>query len=200
MKSKLILVIHFFFVFAIAVHSQNIQSQLGISYSSFGANDMIYFQQLDGAGSYQSDYFYTLGIHYLQNFNTKWSIESGLEYSFHKIAVKPNVYPYMHDTAIVAHFSLISIPITLRLNLTKYFFVNGGLFLDMNTRIMRDIDTQTGMGGMLGLGFGYDLQCGISTFVNPYLKVHSLLPFFSDNHPLRLLETGFRFGIMYRLR
>ncbi|MBK9108556.1 MAG: outer membrane beta-barrel protein [Saprospiraceae bacterium] len=204
MNSKLFLGFVSVFAIANAAYSQNSEvqfgkTQIGIAYSSFGTNDMFYFEQLDGANSYQSDHFFTLGLHYLHRLNPKLSIETGIEYSHHRIIVEPNVPPNADDRPFAANFSLISIPITLQLNLSPFFFMNGGLILDMNTSFASDIDAQTGMGGMLGLGLGYGLPFGISTFVNPYFKVHSLLPFFSDHHPLRLLETGIRLGFMYRL-
>ena len=40
-------------------------NKIGITFSSFGTNDVFRFDELDGAASYNSDYFYTIGITYL---------------------------------------------------------------------------------------------------------------------------------------
>ena len=41
------------------------KGQIGITFSSFGDNDVIRFHELTGAASYNRDKFYTLGITYL---------------------------------------------------------------------------------------------------------------------------------------
>ena len=62
------------------------------------------------------------------------------------------------------------------------------------------IDGQTGIGSMLGLRIKYDFKSGLSVFVNPYYKMHSLVPFSSGDNHQRLMESGFRFGLMYQLK
>ena len=174
--------------------------QIGISFSAFGTNDIICFQQLEGAASYYGDKFFTLGINYLYPLNNTFDIETAIEYSKHKIIIEPNVPPDMDDTPYGAEFSLINIPVTLRVNFLRYCFINGGLLLDIDPTVSSPVDNQTGIGGIIGLGFNYDFKCGVSTFINPYIKAHSLISFSNDENQQHLLESGFRFGIMYRLK
>ena len=174
-------------------------SSLGLTFSSFGSNDVIYFQQMDGAASYNGDHFYTLGFAYLYRFSKHSELETGIEYSSHKIIINPNVPPDADDTPYGSGFSLINIPVSLRFTFAKYFFLHGGLLLDIDPTLSSPIDNQTGLGAGLGLGGKYGFPCGISVFINPYLKAHSLIPFTPDDNHQHVMESGFRFGMTYTL-
>lgn len=189
-----------FSLFAQKNEGETHKGQIGITFSSFGENDVIRFQELTGAASYNRDKFYTLGINYLYKLNNTFDVETGIEYSDHKIIVKPNLPPQSDNSPYGASFSLINIPVTLRVNFLKYCFINGGLLLDIDAGTSSPIDSQTGIGSVLGLGIKYDFNSGLSFFANPYLKMHSLVPFSSGNNHQRLMESGFRFGLMYKLK
>lgn len=171
----------------------------GITFSSFGSNNVFYFKQLTGAASYNSDRFYTLGVSYLYPLSGKFDLETGIEYSHHKIIIQPNLPPDMDDSPYGAEFSLINIPLSVRANLGRYFYLNGGLFLGINPTVSGPIDSQTGIGAQLGFGLKYDSKSGISVFANPYLKTHALVSFSAERYHQHLMETGFRFGILYKL-
>ena len=173
--------------------------QLGITFSAFGNNDVIRFQQLEGDASYNADKFFTLGINYLHPINNTFYIEAAIEYSKHYITIEPNVPPDMDDTPYGAEFSLINVPLTLRVNFLRYCFVNGGLMLDIDPSISSPVDSQNGIGALIGMGLKYDSKSGISFFVNPYIKAHALISFSADEYHQHLMESGFRFGLMYRL-
>ena len=176
------------------------KGQIGITFSSFGDNDVIRFQQLEGAASYNGDKFFTFGINYLHKLNHILDVETGIEYSNHRIIIKPNLPPQMDNSPYGANFSLINIPVTLSVNFLKYCFISGGLLFDMDASTSSPIDSQTGIGSILGLGIKYDFKSGLSVFANPYFKMHSLIPFSSDRYHQRLMETGFRFGLMFALK
>ena len=171
--------------------------KIGITFSSFGENDVIRFTSLDGAASYNSDNFYTLGVNYIHPLNTWLEIETGLEYSNHTILIQPNLSPDMDNSPYNADFSLLNIPLSLRANFLKYFFINGGPILDFDISNSSPVDSQTGIGGLLGIAAQYDFDFGLEVFINPYLKAHSLIPFSSENYPQRLMETGVRIGLTY---
>lgn len=176
------------------------KGQIGITFSSFGNNDVIRFQELEGAASYNGDKFYTFGINYLYKLNNTFDVETGIEYSNHKIIIKPNLPPQYDKSPYGASFSLINVPVTLRVNFLKYCFVNGGLFLGIDAGSSSPIDSQTGIGYVIGLGIKYDFNSAFSVFANPYFKEHSLLPFSSGENHQRIMESGFRFGLMYKLK
>ncbi len=175
-------------------------NKIGITFSSFGTNDVFRFDELDGAASYNSDYFYTIGITYLHSLNKWMEAETGIEYSKHNIIIEPNLPPDMDNSSRKANFSLINVPVTLRANFFKYFFINGGMIVDIDASTNSPIDNQTGIGALLGLSAKYDFKSGLSVFVNPYTKIHSLIPFSDTKYHQRVWENGIRVGVTYDLK
>ena len=92
---------------------------------------------------------------------------------------------------------MINIPLTVRANFFKYFFANGGMIADIDITKSKNADSQSGIGAMIGIGAKYDFPSGLSIFVNPYIKLHSLVHFSTDNYHYRLYNEGIRAGIMY---
>lgn len=173
-------------------------SKIGITFSSFGQNNIFPFDVLDGDAGYNSDYFYAVGINYITPINKWLEVETGIEYVRHYIIIEPNLPPNMDSAPRKENFGLVNIPITLRANFLKYFFVNGGLILGIDGSFDSPIDN-TGLGTLLGVGLKYDFKSGVSIFVNPYLKVHSLLSFNGFQDHQRIWENAIRVGITYNL-
>jgi len=184
---------------AIDTESVHGTSQFGLTFSSFGSNDLVSFQKMDGGPGYRSAGFESFGINYIYKLNRTIDFETGIEYSGYKIVVEPNLPLIYGGTSYSAKFSLIQIPATVRVNFLNYFFVNGGVFLDIGASSSKLDANQNGIGANLGLGLKFDLNNRLSLFVNPYAKIHSLMPFTSTLDHGRLYESGFRFGIMVRL-
>ncbi len=177
------------------------KDKIGITFSSFGENDVVRLKPPPlGEASYNSDGFYTIGINYLHRLTKTFDFETGIEYSRHKIIIDPMDFPYNEAPSHGEQFSLINIPLTFRVNFLKYVFVNGGLNLDIDPTISSPVDSQNGIGASFGFGLKYDSKFGISAFVNPYMKAHSLISFSADDNHQRLMESGFRFGLMYTLK
>lgn len=185
-----------FSIFAQQKEWKSSATRIGFTFSSFGENDVIRFHQLTGDASYSSDKFYTLGITFLYKLNSLFDLETGVEYSRQWIIIKPNLQPQSAIPPYGEKFSLLNFPVTVRMNFLRYFFLNGGLLVDMDVKNSSSIDKQSGMGGIVGLGIKYDISRALTIFANPYLKAHTLVPFSSDNYNQRLMETGFRFGLM----
>jgi len=152
---------------------------------SFGENNVVRFTSLEGDAGYDSDYFYTFGITYVHPLNHWLEGEAGLEYARHGIVIQPNVPPDMDNTPLANFFN--------------YFFVNGGLFVGIDGLNNTAIDSQTGIGVMLGVSIKYDFDFGVSAFINPYAKMHSLIPFTAEKYHQRIMENGIRIGITYAL-
>lgn len=191
--------------FAIISFAQNKEvksnkGKFGTSIASFGSNDAVSKESLDGAAGYNGDGFYRLGFNYIYSPKCDCiGFETGLEYARHKIIVTPNLPPDMDNSPYERSLSLLSIPILFRANLLKYIFFNGGLSFDFDASVSSPIESQTGIGGSLGLGIEYDFKFGMSLFTNVYSKSHSLISFAPKDNRHRLLESGIRFGILYRL-
>lgn len=173
--------------------------KIGVTFSSFGENDVFRFNELDGAASYNGDSFYSIGLTYIFPLNPWLEIETGIEYAKHDIVVKPNLPPDVDSSPKKESFALLNVPVTLRANFFKYFYVNGGMFVGMDGTTHSPNDNQTGLGTLLGVALKYDFENGISAFVNPYTKIHALLPFQAEEYPQRIWENGVRIGISYDL-
>ena len=186
-------------VFAADNGSTKGKGQIGITFSSFGSNDLLSFRKTVGGPGYRGNGFFTLGLSYLYPLNKTFDFETGLEYSEHKFLIEPNLPLIYGGISTHDRFSLISIPATIRLNFMKYFFLKGGLFLGFGGGNSTSVENQNGIGLNLGLGIKYNLNSKLSIFVNPYAKVHSIIPFTSVGGEGRLVESGFKIGILVRL-
>lgn len=172
--------------------------KIGITFSSLGDNGVYQTNKLMGGPSYLGDGFYTFGFNYLIPIRKWLAFETGVEYARHTLLIESFVFPASDNTSRREHFSIISIPLTVRVNFLKYFFVNGGFSIDMAGS--SSISDQTGIGGHLGIGVSYDFTKCLSVFVNPYVKPHALLAFSSKENGQHIIEDGFRFGVMYTLK
>ena len=187
-------------IFNSAAAQHNFQpKKFGLTYSSFGANDVFRTSGLMGDGSYDSKSFYTLGASYIHPLNNWLQVETGIEYARHTITITPSFDPNIDRAPRDGNFSLVNIPLTLKANFLKFFFVNGGVLLDIDVSKDSPIDSQAGLGTMLGIGVQYEFGNGVGVFVNPYTKVHSLVPFIRETYHQRLLETGVRLGVTFVL-
>lgn len=168
--------------------------KFGISFSSLGGDEFLTFASVSGGASYDSKGFFAFGVNYGRDINKWLEFETGLEYSKHKFVVRP-MFPDAERSK--AHTDLLNIPLTVRANFWKYFFANGGLLIDIDLAKKSDLDRQTGVGVMLGVGAKYDFSSGVSVFVNPYVKMHSLLYLTMESSHERLSNAGVRVGVMY---
>lgn len=175
-------------------------SQVGVYFASFGDNPAIAFLPLAGSASYGGSGFYTLGASFSRPLSRRFDFETGLAFSRHRILVQPNLPPDMDDTPYETTLQLFTVPLIFKLNLGRLFFLNGGTMLHVDTGLSSAVDNQSGIGAMLGFGIGYEFQSGISLYINPYLKAHSLVPFAPDRYHHHLMESGIQLGLACRLR
>lgn len=175
--------------------------QLGVTISGLGENAIVYPGGMDplGSASYRADNFFTVGINYIHPLNHWLEIETGIEYSRHTILISLMWPTLLTAMPVRAGFSLINIPATLRVRFLKYFFVNAGLILDIDPGGSSPVDSQAGIGSVIGLGGQYDFGSGISLFINPYQKFHAMVPvsFAGGDHRQKVWENGFRIGLIY---
>lgn len=177
------------------------KGQLGITFSAMSDNGVARF----GSGyiddsSTDAGKSFTYGISYLKPLNKWLDIETGLEYLSCRVEkqiiyIGPTTGLFTSQSATL---SMLSLPVTVRANFLKYFFVNTGLLLDIDVSSNSIINSQSGLGTLLGLGMKYDFKNGISLFVNPYTKVH-LFPLTFERNQQHFMESAVRFGIAYKL-
>ncbi len=189
-------------IFVVTLHAQEDRSlkqigKFGVSFSSFGREDFFTFASVEGGAGYNGKNFYAFGLNYMRSINRWLEFETGIEYSKHKFTISSSL---IDVESYKSSISLINIPLTVRANFWNYFFVNGGVLIDIDLTKNRDVDRQTGLGGMIGVGGKYDFSSGFSVFANPYFKIHSLLAFDMERIHQRLESAGVRIGVMYHIR
>ena len=179
------------------------KAEVGITFSALSDNSIARFgdNYISDSGT-DAGKSHTFGITYLKPLNKWLDIETGVEFLQSKVSTH-SILNTMHGLNIstVTHtgtMSLINIPVGLRASFWKYCFVNGGLFIDMDVSSDSPVNSQSGLGSLLGFGLKYDFKTGISLFVNPYMKIHSFPLSFQTNHE-HLFESAVRFGVSYKL-
>lgn len=169
---------------------------IGISLVPFGDNELVRFDDVTGAGSTNGDGFFTAGVFYLYPITKKYlELETGVEFSHHKIIREPAIYPGSHLRSEEDQFSLITIPLGLRLSFLKYFYLHGGTFLNINATPDFPTDSQAGFGLQFGFGAKYDFASGTTLFAGTYFKSHSLLAIPKEQYHQHLLDAGLRLGV-----
>jgi hypothetical protein len=176
------------------------KGQLGITFSAMSDNSVARFRSVIDDSSTGAGKSFTYGISYLKPLNKWLDIETGLEYLSCPIEIKSIVGTINGVTTLTrsATLSMLTAPVTVRANFLKYFFVNGGLLLDVDVSSNSIVNSQSGLGSVLGLGVKYDFKNGISVFVNPYSKIH-LFPLSFERDQQHFMESAVRFGIAYKL-
>jgi hypothetical protein len=169
---------------------------IGLSLVPTGDNELVRFDDIIGAGSTNGDGFFTVGIFYLYPITKKYlELETGVEFSHHKIIKKPGIYPGSNLMSREDEFSLITIPIGLRLSVLRHFYLHGGAFLNFNATREFPTDSQAGLGLQFGFGVKYDFASGTTIFAGTYFKAHSMLAIPREQYHQHLLDAGLRLGL-----
>jgi len=177
------------------------KAEVGITFSALSDNSIARFgdDYMSDSGT-DAGKSYTFGITYLKPLNKWLNVETGIEFLQSKASIHSIVSTTSGVTTVFRYgtLSLLNVPLGVRANFWKYCFVNGGVFLDIDVSSNSPVQTQTGLGSLLGFGLKYDFKTGISLFVNPYMKIHSFPLSFQTNQE-HLLESAVRFGVSYKL-
>jgi hypothetical protein len=167
---------------------------IGLGFHSIGQDYISQIGLLDGEPHYSGSFFYAVGLNCFLSLNDRQKLETGIEYGFYKINVKPYLGP-----SYTEYIYLIDIPINLRTNKGKYIFITGGPLLDIDLGNPNLFDNQTGIGANIGVGFNYFFSNGLAITFNPYFKAHSVIPFSFKWLNNRLFEAACKFGIILNL-
>jgi len=190
-------------LFSNLLQAQNKQKKLyiGINFGT-GDSEMVHFGLIaDDGGNYSKNYK-SVGVSFLSNLSKSIDLETGITITNHPdLSYSPPFYPGRPDTMYYDSKTLVAIPVLARIHFWKYFFINPGLVFSIDpSKQTERFDNQSGIGLNLGFGAQYDFDFGLSLFANPYLRFYTMpISFSGVNYPEHLTESGFRFGIMYRL-
>lgn len=197
MKSKIIL-FSIAALLSLSVFGQNPEKgSIGVSFSPYvkssflgsknDANLHVDFQQSTA-----------VGINYLMPVSKVFSLETGVEYNLIKLNTFTNNNTEFANDTIGSTLSMIEIPVAFRMDFAEVLFFTSGILFDFDMNSSSPISKQSGIGLMAGLGLKYDFKMGLSLFANPFVKLHSLVPFGSHENHQRLMDAGVKVGIMYR--
>lgn len=177
------------FLFVLFIQSSNAQvGKVGISFSGFKNAKMLLSGEVKNdfetisSGNYNSwslDYWYPL--------NKQFTAETGLSFSSMNFE---KTYSYKENE--LSNVFLLNIPVGIRYNFLKYGFANTGAMLDLTHHF--------GLGYYFGIGARFESEMGIGFFINPFVKVHSVLPFDFKMNSDRIMETGIKIGITYSFK
>jgi hypothetical protein len=156
-------------------------------------------RKTEGSPSYQSKNSYAFGINYMYSTCTCSAYEVGIEFSNYTVTVVPAPTGQLQESHN-EKISLISVPLELRLNFLKYFFVDGGFMIDIDVSKSGSISNQSGFGASAGLGIKYNFKSGIGFYINPYYKMNSWVSFAPSHNAQRISESALKFGLTYRFK
>ncbi|RLD42822.1 MAG: hypothetical protein DRI86_10985 [Bacteroidetes bacterium] len=171
---------------------------IAVSYTGIGYNPLVIFHS-DVNSSYHSNSFNSIAYENTIVLKNSFELELGFSYSEHIITVDRTGWWGGNPGISNESFSIFSIPIGLRYNISRYFYISSGTFFNFDVQSERDTYKQQGLGFYIGIGAKYEFDSGIGVFISPYFKAHSLLlhnSYFSSMKP-HLMETGVKLGLMY---
>ncbi len=176
--------------------SSRIQS-VSLSYSPLNFT-MISQETAPGSPAYQIDNSSFISLGYLTKINNLLWLETGVDYAHYSVKTSPNLPPEADDTPHYNNMSAIQIPLMLRTGFSEYFYLYGGAHLTLEMFNNSPLNNLSGIGLQAGLGVQYPFRNGLSLFLNPELKLNSLIPFsFSYDNKLQL-EGGVKIGAAYK--
>lgn len=197
MKSKILSIIIAFLFSAYSLGQDQEKGNIGISFTPFAKSS---FLSNKNDANLNVDFQQTtaVGINYLMPVNKSFYLEMGVEYNLVKLKTFTDTNTIFANDTIASTLSMIEIPLAFRVNFAEILFFTSGVLLDFDMNSSAPISKQSGVGLMAGLGLKYDFKMGLSLFANPFVKLHSLIPFGSwDNHQ-RIMDTSVRVGVMYQ--
>lgn len=179
-------------------NSEDKKNKISVYSTFLGGNDVFQFEDVDGGGSYDSRSIFNIGGSYTYRLSRMLGLEAGLEYSKLNYKYTPEFFGEpIPITRKGGNIGLFSVPVALNVYFGKYIFVNTGAIFDFQIKDNDYVDKQTGVGAILGIGAKYDFDSGFSVFVNPYYKMHALIPFSSEKYHQRVGEYGLKIGASY---
>ena len=169
-----------------------------------------------GGPGYKEKYYYRLGFDYSRKLSKHWDFCTGFEYTYSLLTVHPadcsgdqgivSPQPYNDDLKIG------TIPFQMKYHFAKFFYVNGGLLLNVFSKHTREQSTYERnrhmlLGCGLGVGVEHEFSNGITLSLNPFFrwnglenaeKLQSLSKSLFMYRGAVYVQTGVSLGIGYR--
>ena len=102
--------------------------------------------------SYNTEYYYSIGLDYSRQLSKRWDFCSGLEYTYNDMTKK-----YIKDEGESVRFTLVTVPVQFKYNLGKHVYFNGGAIFSILAK-EHYFDREENSWGLLGVGLGIGLK------------------------------------------
>ncbi len=155
-------------------------------------NGIIVRPILEGSGNYDLKTGVSVGFQYSRQFSDRLSLQTGINGYHTNVAITPAFYPGTDMTPKEHELWLIYVPVFLKVDLSKYFFINGGLLADIDITKEKVITNQSGMGAGLGIGTEFSITNKFALQLNPYVNLHGIVLTDKENYPERVFDAGIK--------
>jgi hypothetical protein len=153
---------------------------------------------LEGSASHELGTGYSAGIYYSKRLVNKLHLVTGLNAYRSQLTVTPTFHPNTDLSPKSYDMRLLYVPVFLKVDLSRYFFINAGLIGDLDITKDKQITDQTGMGAGLGIGGEIPFCKKFAIQINPYTNFHGLLLTKSGNYPLRVADVGVKLNLILK--
>jgi len=184
------------------LYAQNEKKNMIGTYTAFGTGAYGRIKPYEGGGSYNTKYYYTIGLDYSRTLSERWDLCSGLEYTYNDMTIKPSFTGVGQPLSNV-HLTLVTVPVQFKYHFGKLAYFNGGTFLNI---LAKDSDKyRPNVAMLLGIGFGigfkHEFNSGIMLSLNPYTRFNGIgnLSLHSESiKDYKYLQGGVSFGVGYK--
>lgn len=190
---KTFLVISLFTVSICSQAQNSRKNSFGIFAGVGGAS--VAQEGLEGGGSTDMNTGLSIGLNYYRSLSAKTLFETGIVWYMNEVAFTGAYNPNYSQETLREKVQLIYIPLFVRFDVSKVFFLHVGLIGDLDVSNNDYLDNQTGLGSGIGLGINFPLSEKIKLQINPFMNIHGLLMTEKQSYPQRILETGIKLGI-----
>ena len=183
----------------------------------FSFGDGIYTTNMDCGGNYDTKYYYSTGLDYSRVLSKCLDLCSGLEYTYISMMATPTYRGETEErTPHKEHITLTTtIPVQLKYNFGKFFYLNGGMFFNILAKTTEDWSVKSrdgeyrsthNVGMLLGCGFGAGFEhkfgSGFVFSLNPYVRWNGIGEvgsfYFTQLTGYHFLQGGISLGVGYQ--
>ncbi|MCY1528655.1 hypothetical protein D9M68_637690 [compost metagenome] len=153
-----------------------------------------------GGGSINGKSLNNIGLNYFTETVKNLFLETGVQYFSHNFTHTPSFTGTYSLPPISNTLHIISVPVKVRYEFAKLFFLNGGLYADMEVGNTQKSRNFSGIGAGIGAGMQYYFTNKVGIAVNPQLGLRNILSFSANSQKASLLDASVALGLVYRLK
>jgi hypothetical protein len=166
------------------------QNSFGIGVGS--GSGVILKPPADNESSYVLNVAHSFELKYLRKVNDKLNFETGIAWYKNNVTFTPFSDPESDVIPTDYDIKIIYIPLFMKFNFGKRYFINTGLIGDIDVSNKNHLSKQSGVGIGLGVGIEYSIfKTFILTF-NPYTNLHGTIMTTKESYPTRILDIGLK--------